>query len=122
MTTTTPGEVRSLNKWRNRPGRDLLITLLILYVAGVIYAYSLSLNGDISGALFAPFVLALTLPMGILHALMIPSWITLPALALPAALIAALIIRMPGYVRVPVLIAIAGAAIYVTWMMGIVVT
>ena len=118
--TTTTGEVRSLNRWRNRPGRDLLIALAILYVAGFIYAFTL--DGDVSGALFAPFVLALTLPMGILHALMIPSWVTIFALALPFALIAALIFRMPGYVRVPLLIAIAGAAIYVTWMMGIVVT
>jgi hypothetical protein len=122
MSTTTPGEVRSLNRWRNRPGRDLLIALAILYVAGVAYAYSLALDGDISGALFAPFVLALTLPMGILHALMVPSWVTIFALALPVALVAALIVRMPGYVRVPLLIAIAGAAIWVTWMMGIVVT
>jgi hypothetical protein len=67
-------------------------------------------------------VLALTLPMGILHALMLPSWVTIFALALPVALVAALVVRMPGYVRVPLLIAIAGAAIYVTWMMGIVVT
>lgn len=122
MSTTTPGEVRSLNRWRNRPGRDLLIALAILYLAGVAYAFALSFKGDVSGALIAPFVLALTLPMGILHALMIPSWITIPALALPVALIAVLAIRMPGYVRVPLLIVVAGAAIYVTWMMGIVVT
>lgn len=120
--TTSAGDFRSLNRWRNRPGRDLLIALAILYVAGVAYAFSLALDGDISGALFAPFVLALTLPMGILHALMIPGWITLPALALPFVLIALLVVRMPGYVRVPLLIALAGAAIYVTWMMGIVVS
>lgn len=120
--TTSTDEYRSLNRWRNRPGRDLLIALAILYVAGFVYAFSLALDGDVSGALFAPFILALTLPMGILHALMIPSWMTLFAVALPVALVAVLVIRMPGYVRVPALIALAGAAIWVTWMMGIVVS
>jgi len=120
MTTTTPGEARSLNRWRNRPGRDLLIVLAILYVATAIYAFSAS--GDITGSLASPFLVAMTLPMGLAHALMIQTWTTLLALAIPIGLIVVLAVRMPWYARIPLLLVLAGASIYVTWATGIVVS
>jgi hypothetical protein len=118
--TSATGDYRTLNKWRNRPGRDLLIALVILYVAAAIYTFTQS--GDVSGSLMAPFLVGLTLPMGFAQALMIPTWTTLVALAIPLALILIIAIRMPGYVRVPLLLLLAAVSFYVTWAMGIVIS
>lgn len=111
----------SLNRWRNRPGRDLLLALALLYVGFAAYGFYLS--GDVTGSLTSPLLVAMTLPMGLAHAVLTMNGLLTPlALVLPFALIAILIIRMPGFVRVPLLIAISLLAGYVTLQMGIVVS
>ena len=110
----------TLNTWRNRPGRDLLITLAILYVMSAVYAFYIS--QDVTGSLTSPLLMAMTLPMGLAHAVLTMNGLLTPlALVLPVALVAALIVRMSGYVRVPLLVGLVLLVVYVTVQMGIVV-
>jgi hypothetical protein len=65
----------------------------------------------------------MTLPMGLAHAVLtMNGWLTVVSLLLPFAVIVVLVVRMPGYLRVPLLLAMVLLAFYVTTVMGIVVT
>ena len=111
----------TLNTWRNRPGRDLLITLAILYV--MLAAYTFYVSADATGSLTAPFLVGMTLPMGLAHAVLtMNGLLTVAALIIPFALLVVLIVRMPGYVRVPLLVGLVLLAVYVTVEMGIYVS
>ena len=111
----------TLNRWRNRPGRDLLIALAILYAMFAAYAFYVS--QDVTGSLTSPLLLAMTLPMGLAHAVLTINGLLTPvALAVPVALVVVLVVRMPGYLRIPLLVALVLVAVYVTVQMGIVVS
>ena len=111
----------TLNTWRNRPGRDLLITLAVLYV--MLAAYAFYVSADVTGSLTAPFLVGMTLPMGLAHAVLtMNGLLTVAGLIIPVALLVVLIVRMPGYVRVPLLVGLVLLAVYVTVEMGIYVS
>lgn len=118
MTVSDANEVRVLNRWPNRPGRDLLISLAILYVGYA--ALTLVRTGDLQGSLLAPFFFfALTVPAGIGYSLLIVSWLTPIAVAAPVVALGALVVRTPWFVRIPLVVLAAVAAGFVTVRMGV---
>ena len=105
--------------WRNRPGRDLIFTLAILYL--LLGGYAFYLSRDLIGSLTSPLLLAMSLPIGLMHSVLTFNPLTIVGLVTPVALFVVLVLRMPGYVRIPLLVGMVVVVIYVTLQMGIVV-
>ena len=109
----------AVQRWRNRPGRDLILAVAILYVS--LAAYSFYVTRDLVGSLTSPLLLALSLPIGLMHSVLIFNPMTIVGLVTPVALFVVLVLRMPGYVRIPLLVGMVVVVINVTMQMGIVV-
>lgn len=105
--------------WRNRPGRDLIVTLAILYL--VLAGSAFYFARDLIGSLTSPLLLAMSLPVGLLHSALTFNPMTIVGLLTPVALFVVMVLRMPGYVRIPLLVGLVAVVIYVTMQMGIVV-
>ena len=114
--TSETDDIRK-REFRNRPGRDLLVALAIAYVALAIPAVILSQ----SAALATAAMVCALVPVGLLLAIMKADLIAALGLALIVALAVTFAVRMPGYVRVPLLVAIFAGCYYCTLQAGTVI-
>src|SRR5688572_6062752 len=104
-----------VREFRNRPGRDLLLALVISYLMLAVAALVLSQS---MAALGSAALVAALVPVGLLLAMMKVDLNAGLGLVAVLALAAAFLIRMPGYVRVPLLVVIFAGAYYVTLQAG----
>ena len=115
LTSQTNYQPFPTQKWRNRPGRDLLIALLVSYAALAVPV--LLVTQDVSGFVTAGLIYGMV-PVGLILAIMKADLIAAVGLALVLGVMAVFILRMPGLVRVPVLLAMFAASYYCTLVSG----
>ena len=102
-------------EFRNRPGRDLLIALAVGYAAA---ALPLLMAAPAVETLLSAALACAMIPMGVMVAIMRADLMALLGLGLLVALVLAFVFRMPGVVRVPLLLAIFGAAYWCALQAG----
>ena len=113
MTSETSGGLPK--EFRNRPGRDLLIALGIGYIVA---AAALLLAAPAFETLLAAGLACAMIPLGVMVAIMRADLMAIFGLALIVALVAIFAVRMPGLVRVPLLLAVFGGAYWCAMQSG----
>ena len=112
MTSATDGE---RGEFRNRPGRDLLVALVLGYLALAIPVLVMTQS---AGVLASAGLILVLVPVGVLLAIMKADLTAALALALVVGLATSFFIRMPGFLRVPLLLALFAGLYYCTLVAG----
>lgn len=102
-------------EFRNRPGRDLLIALAIGYLAA---AMPLLVAVPAPETLLSAALACAMIPLGVMVAIMRADLISVVGLGLLVALVVAFAVRLPGVVRIPLLLVIFGAAYWCAMQAG----
>lgn len=95
--------------WRNRPGRDLLIALLICYAAVVIYTLMLKFSFAVFGNVFLTMMMV---PVGLFMTIMQTNLMSFVCILLLVALGLVFVFRMPWFARIPLLVALFAGMVY----------